>query len=104
MSRYRMAALFVAVAALGVPAIAQVPNGKPVHGAWGVDLTDQDRSVRPGDNFAMYQSGGWFKRTELKPTQNIAAYWRDVRSEGLTRVDEMMASVGGDSGANPDRS
>jgi putative endopeptidase len=72
-------------------------------GAWGIDLTDQDRSVKPGDNFAMYQNGGWFNRTELKPNQNISAYWRDVRVAGTTRVDEMMASLDRDSGTNRDR-
>ena len=32
---------------------------------WGVDLADQDRSVKPGDDFAMYENGAWYKRTTL---------------------------------------
>ena len=31
-------------------------------GSWGVDLADQDRSVRPGDDFFRYQNGGWVAR------------------------------------------
>jgi putative endopeptidase len=72
-------------------------------GSWGVDLTDQDRSVRPGDNFAMYQNGGWFRRTELKPGQSVSAYWRDVRVAGTTRIDEMMASLDAAPPAKKDR-
>ena len=101
----RFAVIFCLVAAAGSQAFGQTPASRPapVHGAWGIDLSDQDRSIRPGDNFAMYQNGGWFARTELKPTQNIAAYWRDVRVAGTSRIDEMMANLDAGNGAKLDR-
>ena len=49
------------------------------HGEWGVDLTDRDPAVKPGDDFYMSQNGGWYNRTELNDKQPTAAYWRDVR-------------------------
>lgn len=71
-------------------------------GAWGVDLTDQDHSVRPGDNFYMYQNGAWFARTELGPQLKMAAYWRDLRLlapqqlvailEGISKGDSKVAA------------
>ena len=79
----------LALVVLGAP----LPAKAAAIGAWGIDLSDQDRSVRAGDNFAMYQNGGWFKRTELKPGQSVSAYWRDVRVTGTTRIDDMMAAL-----------
>ncbi|CAN1541102.1 PepO Predicted metalloendopeptidase [Caulobacteraceae bacterium] len=37
----------------------------PRYGAWGFDLTGMDRSVKPGDDFYMWASGAWSKRTEI---------------------------------------
>jgi predicted metalloendopeptidase len=66
---------------------------------WGVDLTDQDRSVRPGDDFAMYENGAWYKRTELGAQQPNSAYWRDVRIAAGKRVNDMLADLSGRSPA-----
>jgi putative endopeptidase len=100
-----LAAILCLIAGVSSAGAAQAPapHSGPVYGTWGVDLSDEDRSVRPGNDFAMFQSGGWFKRTELKPSQNIAAYWRDVRVAGTSRIDEMMAGLDGGSGAKQDR-
>jgi putative endopeptidase len=91
-----------AAAALSLP-FATEPAAAAAIGSWGVDLSDQNRSVRPGDDFAMYQNGGWFNRTELKPGQSLSAYWRDVRVAGTLRVDEMMTSLDSQNPANQDR-
>ncbi|MFL6760770.1 M13-type metalloendopeptidase [Sphingomonas sp.] len=101
----RSAAILSLLFVLNSPAVAQAPapRSAPMHGAWGIDLSDQDRAVRPGDDFAMYQNGGWFRRTELKPGQAVSAYWRDVRVEGTTRIDDMMATLDNGSAANQDR-
>jgi putative endopeptidase len=80
-----IAALFAA--ACSASAIASNPG-------WGVNLSDQDRSVRPGDNFAMYQNGAWFKRTTLTDHQANAAYWRDLRIAANQRVADMLTDLG----------
>src|SRR5438128_281203 len=69
-------------------------NAIAANAGWGVDLSDQDRSVRPGDNFAMYENGAWFKRTTLTDHQANAAYWRDLRIAANQRVADMLADLG----------
>lgn len=73
----------------------------PLHGDWGVDLSDQDRSIRPGDNFAMYQSGQWFARTELRSASATAAYWRDVRLLASRQLGAILATLADDRAAPP---
>lgn len=62
-------------------------------GSWGVSLNDQDRSVHPGDDFAMYQNGGWFARTELGPSLPNSAYWRDLRVGTAQQLARMVARL-----------
>ena len=52
-------------------------SSNPV-GTWGVDLSDRDPSVKPGDDCFISQNGDWFARTELTPQLPQAAYWRDL--------------------------
>src|SRR6266567_2786745 len=65
----------------------------PHYGKWGVELGDQDRSVKPGDDFAMYQSGGWFARTVLSSMSPNAAYWRDVRLRAVQQLGDILAEL-----------
>ncbi len=41
------------------------PKGKPTIGAWGIDLTAMDKSVKPGDDFFRYAGGTWMKNTKI---------------------------------------
>jgi len=34
-------------------------------GSWGVDLTAQDKSIKPGDNFFRYVNGNWLKTATI---------------------------------------
>ena len=61
-------------------------------GAWGVDLGDQDRSVRPGDDFYRFQNGAWLARTELGPHLPMSAYWRDLRRWRRTSIAILTTS------------
>ena len=74
----KTAAIALCIACSGTAPAAERPETAPL-GSWGVNLSDQDRSIRPGDDFAMYENGAWFKRTILSAQQANAAYWRDVR-------------------------
>lgn len=47
-------------------------------GAWGVDLSARDTSVKPGDDFDKYANGGWFARTEIPADQASAGVDYDV--------------------------
>jgi len=65
-------------------------------GAWGIDLGDQDQSIRPGDNFYMYQNGAWFNRTVLGPGLQASAYWRDLRLLAPKRLSAILQSLSAD--------
>ena len=69
--------------------VLSVPASAAAIGTWGIDLSDQDRSVKPGDNFAMYQNGGWFRRTELKPGQSA----EDVLRQVLRQIVKLLANI-----------
>ena len=88
----KTAAIALCIACSGTAPAAERPETAPV-GSWGVDLSDQDRSIRPGDDFAMFENGAWFKRTVLSAQQANAAYWRDVRVDAGKRVNQMLADL-----------
>ena len=88
----KTAAIAFCIACSGTAPAAERPETAPV-GSWGVDLSDQDRSIRPGDDFAMFENGAWFKRTVLSAQQANAAYWRDVRVDAGKRVNQMLADL-----------
>jgi len=62
---------------LGVGAIANVTTSAPAraadtigtetphYGSWGFDLSGEDTSVKPGDDFFRYANGNYLKRTEI---------------------------------------
>jgi putative endopeptidase len=41
------------------------PSQKPTFGAWGVDLSGMDKSVKPGDDFFDYANGTWYKNAVI---------------------------------------
>src|SRR4051794_29918319 len=96
--------VIAAIAAIATAAALASPSLPPdlmprSRGAWGVDLSDQDRSVKPGDDFAMYQNGGWYARTQLGPGLANAAYWRDVRLLAPRRLGAILAELAADRSA-----
>src|SRR5882724_3865758 len=66
-------------------------------GTWGLDLTDRDPSIKPGDDFYMSQNGGWFKRTVL--TSRRSAYWADVRGMSSRRLTAILEDAASDRNA-----
>lgn len=92
MTRSRLPTLLLACV-FGSAALAAQNESGAAAVDWGVNLADQDRSVNPGDDFAMFQNGGWFKQTDLSPSQPNAAYWRDVRIQAGKRVDAMLTEL-----------
>ena len=86
---------FLLVLAIGVSGPAGANSAPPAAGSvqlgsWGIDLTDQDRSVRPGDDFFRYQNGGWVARAAPDVQHPFMSYWRDVRSTVPPRLIEIL--------------
>lgn len=50
---------------VAVSPLATSAGAKPHFGAWGVDLSVRDLSVKPGDDFQRYASGKWLATTDI---------------------------------------
>jgi putative endopeptidase len=68
-------------------------------GTWGVDLSDQDRSVRPGDDFYRFQNGAWIARAAPDVQHPFMSYWRDVRSLAPARLTAILDGLVNDTAA-----
>ena len=77
-------------------------TAKPSTGTWGIDLSDRDPAVKPGDDFYMSQNGAWFARTELSKDRPNAAYWRDVRTLARARMIAILQAAAADKQLTPD--
>ncbi len=100
-----------ALAALAVPfaasqSIAQgvaatAAAGKAAIGAWGFDLSGQDTSVKPGDDFFRFASGKWDDRTQIPADKSISGAFDDLRErtqeqlKGLITAAPKTSQIGG---------
>ena len=93
----------VALGALAAPGLAKTePAATPAatgarYGSFGIDLTTQEKTVKPGDDFWTFANGGWDKRTQIAPDRTSAGY-------GVVLTDEAEANVRkilDDAAANP---
>lgn len=94
-----LAPLAIALAMLADPAFSRDSGGNA--GNWGVNLSDQDKSVQPGDDFAMFQNGHWYASTQLGPQQPNAAYWRDVRLKAAGDLSKALAELATEQHSKP---
>lgn len=74
-------------------AFAGDPVSMKSTGAWGIDLSDRDASIKAGDNFYMSQNGAWFARTIVGDNLPNAAYWRDLRRLAPMRVVALLEKI-----------
>jgi putative endopeptidase len=89
------ASLCLSLACLSAVSTAQEPN-KPQYGAWGIDLTAMDPSVKPGDNFNRYASGAWLARTQIpsdKPMASLRYLMDDITQAHLHDLMEKAAAA-----------
>ncbi|OBK30742.1 hypothetical protein A5634_15435 [Mycobacterium asiaticum] len=68
------------------------PSAKPKVGAWGVDLADMDRSVRPGNDFFDYVVGTWVKGAKIPADKVCAGVNLDIQNQ---LNDDLKAIVQG---------
>ena len=72
------------------PAIAQTAKQAPRYGSWGVDLTAQKPSVKPGDDFWMYANGGWNDRVEIAADRASAGFGTQLSIEAEANVRAIL--------------
>ena len=80
--------------ALGVMAIAACATStsgpKPALGAWGVDLTGMDASVKPGDNFFLHVNGKWFATADIPADRTSTGSFQDLRLQSESRMKAIV--------------
>ena len=82
------AVIGVAALAIAIPTIAA--GTKARYGAFGIDLTTQDRTVRPGDDFWTYANGAWAKRTEIPADKGSVGYGNILTDEAEANVRQIL--------------
>ena len=94
----RLAAGAAAFAIAGA-ALSQTtaPAAKPRYGAFGIDLTSQQGSVKPGDDFWTYANGGWAARTAIPADKGSVGYGNILVDEAEINVRHILD----DMAANP---
>ncbi|WP_425230646.1 M13 family metallopeptidase [Sphingomonas sp.] len=78
--------LLVTGTALTLSAAAFTQSTGPRYGSFGVDLTAEDPSVRPGDDFWTFANGAWDRRTEIAADRSSAGV-------GVVLVDQAEQQV-----------
>ena len=87
-------ALGAAALALAIPTIAQVAKA-PRYGTFGVDLSAEDKTVKPGDDFWSYANGTWAKKTEIpadKTTVGVDNVLSDEAEINVRKILDDMAA------------
>lgn len=85
-TRLLLGSAALAIAAPTIPAIARVvkhappaaPAARPSYGAFGIDLTAEDKAVKPGDDFWTYANGAWAARTPIPADKGSVGYLDSV--------------------------
>lgn len=80
--------------ALAIATPAALADGKPELGSFGIELSNRDTTVKPGDDFARYANGAWYDSYQLKDYETRFGSFDALRdrSEEQTRVilDELL--------------
>lgn len=85
-------ALPLATAQLGAQAASAVA-GKADIGAWGFDISGQDTSVKPGDDFFRFTSGKWADRTEIPADLATTGSFIDLREKSQEQVKTLITAA-----------
>jgi putative endopeptidase len=89
-----MKKLTIALAALTcLTCVAAADTQKPAFGAWGVDLSGMDTSVKPGDDFFNYANGTWYKNAVIPPDRTSTGSFQDLQILSEKRMGEIVADL-----------
>jgi putative endopeptidase len=86
--------LTMVLSALVLAACATTPAGPaPALGAWGVDLTSLDKSVKPGDDFFLHVNGKWLATAEIPADRTSTGSFQDLRVQSETRMKAIVDAL-----------
>jgi putative endopeptidase len=76
--------------------VAPAPPAKPAYGEFGVDLTQMDTAIKPGDDFYRYVNGKWLASAQIPADRpfngTVVAVFDKTESQLHAIVDELAAS------------
>ncbi|MBU6443083.1 MAG: M13 family metallopeptidase [Alphaproteobacteria bacterium] len=72
---------------------AAPPAPKATLGQWGVDLSDMDRSVKPGNNFFDYVNGTWLKTAAIPADRSSTGSFQDLAILSEDRMKAIVATL-----------
>jgi putative endopeptidase len=78
---------------LVIAGLAGCKNENPPAAADPIDLSAQDSSVRPQDDFFSYANGAWIKRTEIPSTQQSWGTFAQLGEQNLKNLNNIMDSL-----------
>jgi putative endopeptidase len=82
---------------------AAAPRAPAAIGAWGVDLSARDESVKPGDDFFHYANGTWLRNTQIPADRTRWGTFdilREKADNDARVIIEEVAQAGGQPGSN----
>ena len=72
---------------------SQAPAAVTHFGAWGVDLSGMDKTVKPGDDFDRFVNGAWQARTQIPADQFRTGVSTDLRDEIQAEIRSLIESA-----------
>lgn len=87
-------AFSVLVLLASAAAMAEQPHGsKPAFGAWGVDLSSMDTSVKPGDDFYSYMNGKWLAKAQIPADRTSTGSFQNLQILSEKRMKDIVAEL-----------
>lgn len=80
---------------------AEPAPAKPENGAWGIDLSSMDTSVKPGDDFYSYVNGKWNQRTEIPADKQDVGGLNSLQDKALEQTKALLDTAVADTTAAP---
>jgi putative endopeptidase len=100
MSRLAIA-LWLCATALAVPALAQNGQDGPYYRPSGLDLTAQDPSTRPGDDFFQYANGAYLARAVIPPDRPAVSRRFEMTDRMEGQLHQLLEDASRDVGEQP---
>jgi putative endopeptidase len=105
MGTMRQIALLMGAVALAAVAPSALQRGapaaqKPTFGAWGVDLTGMDKSVKPGDDFFDYANGTWYANAVIPSDRTATGSFPNLTILSEQRMTAIVKGLGTKSQSN----
>ena len=82
-----------ATAAMAEETTATASDGAVHFGAWGVDLSTRDTSVRPGDDFQRYAAGKWLDANPIPADKSSNSIGSEVNDRNQERLRSIVTSA-----------